>query len=71
MKGPALAVFCSLERGGGCGHQGLVLRRSCRFLMNRALIMAPPTVQVSAGGAGTLGATEGGGSFADPSSNKI
>lgn len=55
---------------GAYGHQGLVLRRSCKFRMNLALNMSPPTVQDWAGGAWACGGTVCMGTSPDPSCDK-
>lgn len=49
-------------RARGCGHHGLVLRRSCSSRMNLAPITWPPVVQDWAAGVGAPGAAEAGSS---------
>lgn len=57
----------------GFSHQGLVLRRSCKFRMTLALNTTPATVQCWAGGAWawTCGGTVCMGASPHPSCDKV
>lgn len=52
-------------------HQGLVLRRSCRFRMALALNTSAGTVQCRAGGAGACGVAVCVGASPHPSCDKV